>query len=189
MKTEVLRKLIHMATVVVIPASFFVSRELIVVIGTLFCISYITAEYFRFRNERVAFITDVIKRCARGKELEGWVLTPFFLLFSITVLIGLTPIIGMKAAYVGILAATLGDSSAALIGMRFGRHRTWILRGKSVEGSLGFFAFTFLSSLLFVEWPIALILSSITAVVEVFSAGIDNLSVPFSAALIAGILM
>jgi len=208
MKREATRKLIHLLTIIAIPADYFFYESTTVLVGSILCIAYLATEYFRFKGENVAFITDMIKYCSREKELKGWVLTPFYILFSITVLIGLTAmpakslsilirnsavladgmILAKSAAYVGIIAATLGDSSAAIIGRRFGKHRHWILKGKSVEGSLAFLFVTFAGSVLFVNWQVALIVASAAAVIEIFSAGYDNLTVPFGVAILASLI-
>ncbi len=189
LKREGVRKLIHLLAISAIVADFFLSKELLLTFGIIFCIAYLAAEYFRFKGEKIAFITDLIKYCARGRELEKWVLTPFYIILSITILIGISGVIITKnAAYVGIVAATIGDASAAIFGKRFGRHSHWILKGKSVEGTFAFFVMTFLSSIFFVHWQTALMVAVASAVVEIFSGGFDNLTVPFSAAILASIL-
>ncbi len=49
------------------------------------------------------------------------------------------------AATIGIVAMTFGDAFGSIIGKRFGRHK--LINGKSLEGSLGVFAFTALMAL------------------------------------------
>jgi phytol kinase len=190
MKREAVRKLLHMLTVFIILLDFFFSKEFIIIFGALFIIVYVVAEYFRFKGERIAFITDLVKYAARGKELKGWVLTPLYILISIIILISIGgTVIPSSAAYVGIVAATFGDSSAALFGKKFGRHSHWILKGKSVEGSLAFFVTTFVGSLFFVYWPVAMVVAALAAIIEIFSGQFDNITIPFGAAFIAAILM
>jgi len=192
-KREAMRKVIHLLLVFTIPISIYLPLQLVVAIGCAVCIAYLAAEYFRVKGRYVPVITDVTDHCGRDHELKGWVLTPFYLALSITALLaisgGFVNFISRSAAYVSIVAATLGDASAALVGMRFGRHRHWLLRGKSVEGSLAFFVATFAGSLFFVNWQIAIAVAAISAIVEVFSGGFDNLTVPFSAAIVANYLI
>lgn len=190
LKREAVRKVLHMLTVFIILLDLIFSKDLIIIFGAIFIVAYIVAEYFRFKGERVTFITDLVKYTARGKELKGWVLTPLYILISIIVLIAIGgTVIPSAAAYVGIIAATFGDSSAALFGKKFGRHSHWILKGKSVEGSLAFFSTTFVGSLFVVEWPIAMVVAALAAIIEIFSGNYDNFTIPFGAAFIAAILM
>jgi phytol kinase len=190
LKREAVRKLLHMLTVFIILLDLIFSKEFIIMFGVIFIIAYVVAEYFRFKGERVTFITDLVKYTARGKELKGWVLTPLYILISIIILIAMGgTVIPSAAAYAGIIAATFGDSSAALFGKKFGRHSHWILKGKSVEGSLAFFSTTFVGSIFVVEWPIAMVVAALAAIIEIFSGEFDNFTIPFGAALIAAILM
>ncbi len=97
----------------------------------------------------------------------------------------------------GILPMAHGDSAAALVGERMGRHRYRIVEEKSVEGSTAMFMVSFLSfaaSLLFFSalYPFsfsdmlapALAVAAVATVVEALTPrGLDNLSVPLSGAL------
>lgn len=176
-KGENLRKLIHLSGVFLIPASVYLSQEFVVLAGFIMTIAYVVADYFRFRGERIAFITDLIKKCARKSELKSWLLTPVYLMLSVTLLLAF---FDRRAAYIGIIAATLGDGMAALYGANYGKHR--IVRGKSLEGCFAFFAFTFFASLFFVDFFTAFVVGFIATFVELFSGKIDNITVPFSAA-------
>lgn len=189
LKKEVLRKLVHLSATVAIFADLFFTQYTIIVVGTILCIAYLTSEYFRFKGERIAFITDMIKFFARPHELKGWVLTPFYPLASITILYGLAGIVfSTDAVHIGILALTFGDASAAIIGRKFGRHRHWIIRGKSLEGSISFFLTTFIGSLFFVSWQTAVVVALGGAIIEIFSGNFDNFTVPFCVAILVSII-
>lgn len=179
---EYLRKLIHLLGIGAIPFSIYVSYDLTLYVTAIFCVGYLFAEYFRFKGESIGFITPLVEACAREKELKSWVLTPFYILLSIFILLFFFP---RNAAYVGIVAATLGDASAAIVGMNFGRHRHRIIKWKSIEGSAAFFIATLVGSLFFLGFVSAVVISAIAAIVEIFSAEYDNITVPLTAAILA----
>lgn len=94
----------------------------------------------------------------------------------------------------GIFPMAYGDSSAALLGMRFGRRKLGV---KSVEGCLGMFLGSLISLLLGMAYfssiyefnffnqiyPILLV-TLITTIVELISpSGLDNIAVPILGAL------
>jgi dolichol kinase len=88
---------------------------------------------------------------------------------------------------------TFADAAAAWVGTRRGRTRVWRLNGKSLEGSLAFFAVACLCLLPILHWPIgdasaaegvpiAIVTALACTVFEaVSSRGWDNLSVPGAA--------
>ncbi|HUS79309.1 MAG TPA: SEC59/DGK1/VTE5 family protein [Patescibacteria group bacterium] len=97
----------------------------------------------------------------------------------------------------GILPMAYGDSTAALIGVRYGRLRYRIIGWKSVEGSAAMFAATFIALMLSLAYftllyPLdlrrlvmpVLAVASVAAVVECFTPkGLDNVTVPAFSAL------
>ncbi|MBR6204495.1 MAG: hypothetical protein IKQ60_05515 [Candidatus Methanomethylophilaceae archaeon] len=127
----------------------------------------------------------------------------FFYAVTITILVLLCPD-HWTAASIGVVAMTYGDGFGSVIGRRFGKHR--IREGKSLEGSLGVLATTFLAAmavvLLFgylasIGWypagayngsvpaPVAcLVAGGVAAAVEAACSGsYDNLAVPLSVTL------
>lgn len=97
----------------------------------------------------------------------------------------------------GILPMAYGDSVAALIGTKYGRHRFRVLEEKSLEGSLGMFAGSLLSLLagmayfsmiygfsLQAQMVPVLAVSAVVTVAEAASPlGLDNVTVPALGAL------
>ena len=95
----------------------------------------------------------------------------------------------------GILAMSYGDGLASLIGIKYGKQKYTVFRDtKSYIGSLAMFVFTFLLLLLalaFYAEPITLrstvyllCMAGVVTVVEgITPLGLDNLSVPFVAAV------
>jgi len=180
---EYLRKTIHILTVLVIPFAVLSSVRAAIAVLTVLAIGYTVAEYYRFKGEHVAFITYLVKACARERELRGFVLTPLYMLLSVIALLGL---FALPAASVGIVAATLGDGMATIVGRLHGRHK--LLFSKTIEGSFALFIFTFLGSLIFVDAPIAFAVSLAVMLTELVSGDYDNITVPFVAAILVSFL-
>lgn len=93
----------------------------------------------------------------------------------------------------GILIMGYGDGFAAIIGIKYGKHKFKVLgNSKSLEGSLAMFLFSFMVSLLilYIFNPInmilfSLILALIGTILEAFSPyGLDNLTVPLGTSLL-----
>ena len=79
--------------------------------------------------------------------------------------------------YLGLAYITIGDMFSKIIGLKFGRHR--LLRDRTVEGSLGFLAGSFMAgwvihSLLPVPIYVALAGPAFATAVELFSMDLDD---------------
>lgn len=81
-------------------------------------------------------------------------------------------------ACVSLLMTTFGDTIAALIGVRFGRHK--IYKEKSLEGSLAeFFLNLLIASIILTDFYVIFSMALIATVVEVFLTKVDdNLGIP-----------
>jgi dolichol kinase len=111
----------------------------------------------------------------------------------LALLFGLKPYIVAS----GVFPMAYGDSSAALIGERYGAHRYRVFEAKSVEGSLGMFAgsvlsllagMLYFSRLYGLSFPVqvapCLAAALVATVAEAVSPrSLDNLSVPLLGAL------
>ena len=92
----------------------------------------------------------------------------------------------------GILPMAYGDSSAALLGLYYGKHKYKFIETKSIEGSLGMFLGSFLSISASIAYfgmfytfnftnfliPITIISLLVTVVEAISPKGIDNIAVP-----------
>ena len=87
----------------------------------------------------------------------------------------------------GILIMGYGDGFAAIVGVKYGKHKFKVLgNNKSLEGTLAMFLFSFIVSLviLYIFNPVniilySLVLSVVATILEAFSPyGFDNLTVP-----------
>jgi dolichol kinase len=145
---------------------------------------FILAEYRKSRlkiakpkpiEEIENLVEDEIKTYERPNEL------PFK--GAITFLIGsFLSIFLFKpfASIASIAVLALADSVSTLIGYYFGKHKTFINRKKTWEGSIAFFITSLTILFFFVPLSIALIVTFISTFVEMLPRIDDNLTVPIT---------
>lgn len=94
----------------------------------------------------------------------------------------------------GIFPMAYGDSAAALIGMRYGKHR---IGSKSIEGCIGMFLGSFISLMLGMAYfasiygfsladqliPVLMVTTVVTVIEFISPSGLDNIAVPILGAL------
>lgn len=118
----------------------------------------------------------------RKHEEEGDFTGATYILLSVCLTVALFD----RATAVAALAFIIvGDTLAALIGRRWGRHRIW--GGKSVEGFLGCLAGTLIVAFLTPGNPLLVcVIGAVSAaVIEALPTGIDdNVSVPLGSGLV-----
>ena len=127
------------------------------------------------------------------EEGHHWGLVLYAISYSaLAYLFGVKPYI----VAAGILPMAYGDSLAALLGERFGRHKYRVFETKSLEGSIGMFMGSFVSlTLAFLYFSLlypfgfnpvvpAFIIACLVTVVEgIAPKGLDNVAVPFVGAV------
>ncbi|MHA1271338.1 MAG: hypothetical protein ACTSPY_16210 [Candidatus Helarchaeota archaeon] len=113
----------------------------------------------------------------REKEVNTFASYLFFVIgmtFS-SLILSTFPILSILATL------SFGDSSYALIGKRFGRHKIPFNKIKSIEGSIGGFIITFIATTLFVGYIYGLLATIIFTVIDVITPRIpmcDNIMGP-----------
>ena len=190
---EMARKFLHMCSFLIVIFIYLTEKTAAcIVIGALFLILFIgntilLSSGFRFLNEfKVKYFSFLL----RDDEKYGYISSNWFLLGCFLSVF----LFQKEIAMLAITILIFGDAFAALIGMKFGKHK--FKNGKSWEGTLGFIGvsylllagFYFALSLTLSFALAALIVIPITAVSEVYSKHLkidDNLLIP----LIFGVLM
>ena len=138
--------------------------------------------------ESIKKVEDVVDNGIKGYErlnelpLNGAVM---FYLGSFLVTVIFEPWIAI--ASIAVLA--LSDSISTLVGYYFGKHKLFINRKKSWEGSLAFFVMGFVVLLFFVDPFKALIVGLLVTVVEMLPKISDNISVPLSTAILLSLMI
>jgi phytol kinase len=90
-----------------------------------------------------------------------------------------------KAALVGAILVCLCDGLAAVVGMKFGKHRIIFIK-KTYLGTLAFFIAALVSLFPILGWKGTLITASVATLIEALSIeGIDNLFLPILGGLLA----
>jgi len=180
---EVWRKLLHLFALSIPIGYQFVSRGVAVaVVFACFLVSLLI-DLARFRGWSIQRIWyPVVAPIVRPRESRNFTGATFILASG-----WLCPLLfSLPAATVAMLTIILGDTFAALIGRRWGRHRT--IGSRSVEGSVAFLAVSFVAVACTPNLPLAVGLTAapLAAAVEMFSTRIDdNLSVPLIVGLYA----
>lgn len=183
-KSEVWRKLLHLFALVIPIGYYLVPRAVAVAcVGVAFLVALLI-DLARFRSWPIQrFWAPVVSPIVRPKEnhaftgashilFSGW-LCP--LLFSV------------PAAALAMTCIIFGDSAAALVGRRWGKHR-YGNGSRSLEGSVAFFLASIVAALVVPGVPLWIGLAGalLASIVEALSNVVDdNLSVPLLVGLFA----
>jgi dolichol kinase len=144
----------------------------------------VVAEYSRIRPLSKPLVSEVAREWVEPATLGRWrvYLPGFIFLIGCTSAVLLAP----KYALPSVLLLSIPDPLASLAGGRFGHHPLPYQRRKTLEGSLCFLATGLCLLALFrLPPPVLLLVSVVVTLVESISpSGVDNLSIPLSAAVL-----
>lgn len=176
---ELKRKLIHFVGLSVPVLYWLTSREVTLWFVGVAVMCALVIEVTRLKWEKantVVFrIVGWVTRTHEQKKVTG--ATYFAIAAFLAVLL-----FSEREAVCSLLFLTLGDSSAALIGTRYGYHK---ICGKSVEGSTACFVVCSLVGYLLLEW-VGIVGAAAATVIELVPLPVDdNLRIP----LVSGGLM
>lgn len=118
------------------------------------------------------------KTLGQGNKKRNWGLVWYPVSIFIMILMGKFGIGGMTELGVGLLGMGWGDGLAAIVGMKFGKHR--LNTGKSLEGMAAFFAAVTVIAFLFTHNILLSVVCGLTGAVFEFMTpfGLDNITVP-----------
>ncbi|MCL2862641.1 MAG: SEC59/DGK1/VTE5 family protein [Methanimicrococcus sp.] len=192
-RNEVSRKILHMLAFLIVVFIYFTDRTaacLVIGIALILlfaCNSLLLYSKLKFLNDiKVKYFSFIL----RDNEKYGYISSNWFLLGCFLSVL----LFPKYVAMLGITILIFGDAFAALIGMRFGKHK--FKNGKSVEGTLAFIGVSYLflagfAVVLKLDAPFILAAIAsipVTAVSEIYSKQIrvdDNLLIP----IVFGVLM
>ena len=187
---EVLRKSIHLGSIVVPVAAAFVDRTTMVLVLASVAIFLIVTDFMKLRHHRFkTMFLSIFGRMLRESEQSGAMTASTIIVTSSA----LTILIFRREIAVAVLVfVVLGDSAAALVGRHLGRIR--LLGKRTVEGSMAMLlACLFASSGLmyasaYLGWSLtvlSLVVGSVVATIaELIELPLDdNLRIPILAGL------
>jgi dolichol kinase len=88
---------------------------------------------------------------------------------------------GSFVSFAGFCAICFGDTAGMVIGRIFGRHKISKKTNKSWEGAIAGALVSFLSALIFIEWPFALLMAGLYLAVDLITTRVpisDNFLIP-----------
>ncbi|MCK4605926.1 MAG: phosphatidate cytidylyltransferase [candidate division Zixibacteria bacterium] len=181
---ELLRKATHMGALV-IPGSYYFFRltkgeMLTIMVPAAALMILIDIARLRRWSFWRGFARRILSPIIREHEMAGDFTGATYILLTVCATIAMFE---MPIAVAALAFIIIGDSLAALIGRKFGRHRFW---NKSLEGSLACLAGTLVVAALAPEiaWPIAVTGAVVATVVEALPLGVDdNVTVPILSGL------
>ena len=184
-RSEYLRKLIHVANSLIPLAYLFVfpdRKTMLFYLGVLTVIVLIVDVGRRWVRWITIFFDRFFNPLLRQHELQGRLTGASWVFIGSWLTIFLFP---KEIAVLSLFFLSLGDTAAALVGMRFGRIR---IGSKSLEGFLGGTTMCMLVALLFprISWLVSLPAAIGAMIVELLPIPVDdNLRIP----ILAGVIM
>ncbi len=184
---EILRKTTHMCALI-IPGGYYVlqlSRTQMLMIMIPISITMLLIDISRLRQWRfwTSFARKIGGSLIRHHEMQGDFTGASYILISACLTVAL---FDKPIAVAALVFIIVGDTLAAIIGRRYGRHKFY--RSKTIEGSLGCLVGTLIAATLLPDISLAVAVSgAVTAtVIEAYPMGVDdNISVP----LVSGLVM
>ncbi|MCB1214218.1 MAG: hypothetical protein KDK66_01955 [Deltaproteobacteria bacterium] len=183
-KWELKRKLLHLPGLLV-PFLYAWQPHALLVALALISALYYFSELARLKKGKsfplLGYLGEKLSRPSSHLDLA-----PIYLAVGLGISLLFLP---FKAALVGTLLVCFCDAVAAVTGIQWGRRRIFVLK-KTYLGSFAFFISAFLSLLLLLGWPGALVTALVATLVETFSIeGIDNLLLPILGGLVAQLFL
>ena len=173
---EVLRKSVHLVSILIVLIYEFFGKEIILWVLIVFLVTVLILDYFRLEHGmRIPFFY-IMYREHEADRLGGHI---YFALGAISAI----AIFSKEIAYAAILMTTFGDLAAALIGKFYGKRRVFkkiFKNDKSIEGSVSEFTIDFLIGLFILGNPVvSLIMAFFATLTETAVNKIDdNLVIP-----------
>lgn len=173
---EILRKSLHLVSILIVLIYEFFGKEAILWILMSFLVIVLILDYFRLEHGMKIPIFHIMYREKEGTRLGGHI---YFALGAIAVIC----LFSKEVAYTAVLMTTIGDLTAALIGKFYGKRRVFheiFNNDKSLEGSTSEFILDLLIGLLIIGNPIvSFVMAFVATLSETAVSRIDdNLVVP-----------
>ena len=169
---EVLRKLFHLLSLVLIITYIYYGEEITIQITYLALIFFYLTDILRFWIPiyyPFAVIADLVLRKGETEKIGPH--TYYVISASLALML-----FSMYTAVIALIAAAMGDASAAIAGRTLGKHKLPWKKEKTIEGSKAAFATTFTVLILFTPIEKALIGAVLLLIIDLIDPPInDNL--------------
>ncbi|MFO7783428.1 MAG: diacylglycerol/polyprenol kinase family protein [Thermodesulfobacteriota bacterium] len=172
---ELRRKLFHLFSIVYIPLFYLFNKYFgfyhAISVFLLLSILFLLLEIYRIKLAKELLFFNILYREKDKNKIAAHV---YFTIGAMFVFL----FFPFDIASVSLLMTTFGDAFAALIGVRFGRHK--IYKEKSLEGSLAeFFVNLLIASIILNDFYVIFSMALTATAVEIFLTKIDdNLGIP-----------
>jgi dolichol kinase len=188
---EVYRKLIHLSSLWMVCAIYFLDKKTSLSIFAFLALSIFTIELLRKHLSSIKSIYNFLfSKILRTHEDKGKLSGAFFVSLAAFIV---TLVFSKIIAASSLAVMLISDSFAALIGKKFGSHK---ILNKSIEGSLSFFISAIFVISIFYDFKvyfIGIILTALFATTtELFATKLridDNLTISLSTAISLMILI
>jgi len=179
-----MRKLIHLSGIIIILLSLSLETKYVFGFMLFLTLMFFVSEILRIRKIHLPVIHEITNFCKKREE-KGFLIEVFFFSLSITLLL----LLPSKMFLIGSLPLIIGDSFAGIVGYTFGKHKLSYNKNKTIEGSLAFFASTFIAYLIFFDLKTSLILSVFSTLLESLLKKYENLLLPFSVVIFYSLII
>ncbi|MFX1297770.1 MAG: diacylglycerol/polyprenol kinase family protein [Promethearchaeota archaeon] len=191
------RKYSHLAGGVIMILFCIYSEKMLAWISFTFFIIFCLHEFFYVKMKIYSIFTKAlifIGRLERNRDELEYDSRPFYPTLLVLAAISIIGFLGQMVAIAAVIAFALGDSFSTIVGEKWGRHKLPYNKTKSVEGTLIFFATSFLGIFITylvagqLAWIPALIAGFVGCSIESFIPKKfwldDNFAVPVSVGLV-----
>jgi dolichol kinase len=190
-RQEVYRKLIHLSSLWMPVAIYFLAWETALAAFAAGMIMVLAYEIIRRQNSRIAHLLERLLGPALRPDEKERRFKPSGAIYVLTAAFLLTLLFPKPVAVTALAMVLTGDTAAALIGRKFGRRKIF---DKSLEGTLAFFVTALATAAVLpgTAFAAATAAALTAALVELVSKKVyidDNLSAPLAAAAVLTFLM
>lgn len=186
LKTELIRKSIHMLIALVPLLASLLGAAVTLAILAAGVLLYSFAEYQRKQGKSIPLITRITNAAARQTDRDGMILGPITLGIGAMVSLLLYP---APASIIAIYSLAFGDSISSIAGKLFGRSPFPYLQGKTLEGSIACFILVFYITYRMVGSPLpSLVIAGVATALEAVPVkDLDNILLPMGSGFVASL--
>jgi len=180
-KQELVRKTFHLSGITVPIAYLFFGRYAAILYTSAALLAFLLLEFIRIRAHSLFPLVKTADIVQRPKEKTAIAAYVYFCMAAVVSIYFLS----MNAVVVGLSAALIGDAAAAVVGVKFGKHK--VTSNKSIEGSVaGLITVIMIAYVLNCNPVVIIALGLVFLFFDLIELGIDdNFTTPLVMAVVA----